>query len=60
MYPLQVYGGQSGIKKFMSLAKRNAVESKFTHVTERLDELTKQAWALQNSSNPVAVQQDAR
>lgn len=56
----QVYGSQSGIRKYASLARRSAIEAKFSHIVERLEQLTKQAWTLQNSSKPVDVQQDMR
>ncbi|DBB01412.1 TPA: hypothetical protein ACH3X1_000077 [Trebouxia sp. C0004] len=57
---VQVYGSQSGIRKYASLARRSAIEAKFSQVVERLEKLTKQAWILQNSSKPVDIQQDMR
>ncbi|KAL0038253.1 hypothetical protein WJX79_010194 [Trebouxia sp. C0005] len=57
---VQVYGGQSGVWKYASLARRSAIEAKFSHLVERLEQLTKQAWTLQNSSKPVGIQQDMR
>lgn len=55
-----MYGGQSGVWKYASLARRSAIEAKFSHLVERLEQLTKQAWTLQNSSKPVGIQQDMR
>lgn len=57
---VQVYGSQSGIRKYASLARRSAIEAKFSQIIERLEKLTKQAWILQNSSKPVGIQQDMR
>lgn len=49
---MQVYGAQSRIRKYTSLPRRAAVDHKFSQIVGRLDDLTKQVWALSAGDSP--------
>ena len=48
----QVYGAQSRIRKYTTLPRKAAVDSKFSQIIGRFDDLTKQVWALSNEGAP--------
>lgn len=53
---MQVYGAQSRMRKYTSLPRRAAVDNKFSQVVGRLNDLTKQVWALSAGDSPDPVE----
>ena len=49
---MQVYGTQSRMRKYTSLPRRAAIDNKFSQIVARLDDLTKQVWALSAGDSP--------
>ena len=49
---MQVYGAQSRVRKYTSLPRRAAIDNKFSQIVRRLDDLTKQVWAMSAGDSP--------
>ena len=52
---MQVYGAQSRMRNYTSLLRRATVDGKFSQIIGRLDDLTKQVWALSAGDSPDPV-----